>query len=371
MHLTNIRLKKFTVFEDLEIRFSPGINVFVGANGTGKTHLMKVAYAACDITKTKQRFSEKLIQVFLPSGLALGRLVKRQSGRSRCLLEVKRKDAAYIRAEFASHVKAPDTSRVKITGAKRWESKPIKSAFIPVKEMLANAPGFGSLYSQRELHFEAIYNDILDRAYLPPRRGKPDSDRKKLLSILQEIMNGKVITREEEFFHKSRQGNLEFPLLAEGMRKLGLLWLLIQNGTLSRGTVLFWDEPETNLNPGLFRQLLKILLELQRMGVQIFLATHDYCILKELDLQKETTDKVAFHALYDEDGEIGCRTTDSYLDIEPNAIADTFSDLYDREIERSLKKHTYEDRHRKKYRDCVSKRGASPVFLKSDASDHA
>ena len=339
MYLTDIRLKKFTVFENLEIEFSPGINVFVGANGTGKTHLMKVAYAACDITKTKQRFSEKLIQVFLPYGLALGRLVKRQSGRSRCLLEVKHNDDAYIRAEFASHVKTPDTNKVKITGAKRWGAEPIESAFIPVKEMLANAPGFSSLYSQRELHFEAIYKDILDRAYRPPLRGRPDSDRKRLLSILQKIMKGKVITKEEEFFHKSRQGNLEFPLLAEGMRKLGLLWLLIQNDTLTRGTVLFWDEPETNLNPGLFRQLLKILLELQRMGVQIFLATHDYCILKELDLQKEKIDKVVFHTLFDdEDGKIGYRTTNSYLDIDPNAIAETFSNLYDREIERSLKK---------------------------------
>jgi hypothetical protein len=45
----------------------------------------------------------------------------------------------------------------------------------------------------------------------------------------------------------NKQG--EFILLAEGFRKLGLLWLLLQNGTLLNGSVLFWDEPETNLNP--------------------------------------------------------------------------------------------------------------------------
>ncbi|MCB9543024.1 MAG: hypothetical protein R3F65_05020 [bacterium] len=39
---------------------------------------MKVAYAACDITKTGQPFAEKLVSVFLPSGRALGRLVQRQ-----------------------------------------------------------------------------------------------------------------------------------------------------------------------------------------------------------------------------------------------------------------------------------------------------
>lgn len=121
------------------------------------------------------------------------------------------------------------------------------------------------------------------------------------------------------------------------MRKLGLLWLLIQNGTLLEGAVLFWDEPEANLNPRLLKTLIDILLELQRLGVQVFLATHNYVILKEIDLRTENTDKVTFHALYPENGEIKCHTTDSYLDIHPNAIAEAFSDLYDREVERSIK----------------------------------
>ena len=120
------------------------------------------------------------------------------------------------------------------------------------------------------------------------------------------------------------------------MRKLGLLWLLIQNGTLPEGSVLFWDEPETNLNPKLFGTVIQILLELQRMGVQIFIATHDYAILKELDLQENEEDKIIFHSLYRADGEIACQTADTYLDIHPNAIAEAFDDLYDREVERSL-----------------------------------
>ena len=83
---------------------------------------------------------------------------------------------------------------------------------------------------------------------------------------------------------------------------------------------------------------MDVLLELQRAGVQVFLATHDYVILKELDLRTTDADKVAFHALHqnEETGEIGCATTYSYRGIHPNAIADTFTDLYDREIERSL-----------------------------------
>ena len=90
-------------------------------------------------------------------------------------------------------------------------------------------------------------------------------------------------------------------------------------------SVFFWDEPETNLNPRLFGVVIDVLLELQRAGVQVFLATHDYVILKELDLRTTAADKVAFHSLYLEEGtgEVRCGTTYSYLEIHPNAIADT------------------------------------------------
>jgi hypothetical protein len=85
---------------------------------------------------------------------------------------------------------------------------------------------------------------------------------------------------------------------------------------------------------------MEILLELQRGGVQVFLATHDYVILKELDLRAGGKDKIAYHSLYQDkkSGEIECRTSDNYLDIDPNAIAEAFGDLYDREVERSLKR---------------------------------
>ena len=204
--------------------------------------------------------------------------------------------------------------------------------------MLANAPGFRSLYAQRAIHFEEIYDDIVARAYIPVLRGPIPQGRRRLLAGLQETIAGKVTIKNEEFYLRNREGSLEFSLLAEGMRKLGLLWLLVQNGTLLDGSVLFWDEPETNLNPMLFESVIGILLELQRMGVQIFIATHDYGILKELDLQRTTGDKLAYHSLYCEPGGggIACRKVRTHLDIHPNAIAEAFTGLYDREVTRSL-----------------------------------
>ena len=335
MTLTRVKLERFTAFDDLNLRLSPGINVLVGANGTGKTHLMKVCYAACDVSKTGMSFAEKLVQVFLPSRLSPGRLVKRQRGVGSGSVEIRRRNVR-LRASFTSRY---TTSRsVRVTGARTWRNSPIESVYIPVKEMLSNAPGFRSLYSQREIHFEAVYADILDRAYLPVIRGPIDSGRRRLLTELQKAIDGKVHISNEEFYLRNRQGNLEFTLLAEGMRKLGLLWLLIQNGSLRESSVLFWDEPETNLNPKMFGMLMDVLLELQRNDVQIFFATHDYGILKELDLRMQDDDEVAFHSLYrnDDTGELECNTSNSYLEIHPNAIAEAFDDLYDRQIERSL-----------------------------------
>ncbi|MFI3227721.1 MAG: AAA family ATPase [Clostridia bacterium] len=39
------KLQNFTVFNDIEVNFSSGINVIIGENGTGKTHLMKALYS--------------------------------------------------------------------------------------------------------------------------------------------------------------------------------------------------------------------------------------------------------------------------------------------------------------------------------------
>ena len=333
MTITRVKLERFTAFESLDFEPSPGVNVLVGANGTGKTHLMKAAYAACDVSKTGAGFAEKLINLFLPSRRSIGRLVRRRRTSARCAVEIWR-GKQRIRISFSNHSTVPDSARV--IGANNWVRQPVESVYIPVKEMLANAPGFRSLYAQRDIHFEEVYEDILGRAYQPAMRGPAPPERKRLLAILQKEIEGKVHAAKEEFFLRSKQGNLEFSLLAEGMRKLGLLWLLIQNGTLLGGSVLFWDEPETNLNPKLFGPMIEILLELQRMGVQVFIATHDYVILKELDLRKKENDKIVFHALYRDGGEIACQPAHAYLDIHPNAIAEAFTDLYDREVERSL-----------------------------------
>ena len=335
--LTRIQLERFTAFESLDFAPAPGVNVLIGANGVGKTHIMKVAYAACDITKSGQAFAEKLVSTFLPSGRALGRLVKRQGKSSSAAIAVARGEQT-LSLGFSNHVKDWRSANVKETGRDAWTRTAMESVFIPVKEMLANATGFRSLYAQREIHFESIYADIIDRAFLPVLKGPKDKARKALLDALQTAMDGNVSVQGEEFYLKNKQGELEFTLLAEGLRKLGLLWLLIQNGVLVNGAVMFWDEPEANLNPKLFSVVVDILLQLQRSGVQVFVSTHDYAILKEFELAAAPGDAIAYHALHRPAPDAGVivETAAVPFKLDHSPIAEAMTSLYDREIARSL-----------------------------------
>ncbi len=45
MRIDRLSLKDFTVFAQADMDFSPGLNVLIGANGTGKSHVLKVLYS--------------------------------------------------------------------------------------------------------------------------------------------------------------------------------------------------------------------------------------------------------------------------------------------------------------------------------------
>lgn len=338
--ITQMKLENFTAFEAIDVKFSPGVNVIIGANGTGKTHMLKVLYAACAITSGEDKeagFARKLQGVFHPYQGRMTRLIRRRQGLPAASIKVIRDNGPTLQADINNQRALADD--VKVVGAARWSGTGLESAYIPVKEMLAHAPGFLSTAARREIAFEEVYTDIIKRAFLPQLKGPANSDRQQLLKTLQKAINGKVVAKGEYFFLKNSQGELEFTLLAEGMRKLGLLWLLIQNGTLLSGSVLFWDEPEANLNPALMGEVVQVILELQRIGVQVFLTTHNYVMLKEFDLRASPLDQVRYVSLYrDGDGAgVTCKISDRYHEVDPNAVAATFDDLYNRDMARVLK----------------------------------
>ncbi len=338
-----LKLRDFTAFEKLDLGCSPGINILVGENGTGKTHILKLVYAACELSNSEDdNFLGLLPSIFKPNR-ASG-LIRKGSKKN--------SSVAFYESDKNIGVEYSLTGMGGVEGDKptalfttadssaveRWQKNKQRAVYIPVKEMLSNAPGFRSLYSAREIAFEKVYADIIDKALLPPLKNGGTADFSSILEMLQKALGGEIGQSDENFYLDGPEYKLEFMLLAEGLRKLGLLWLLVRNGSLARGSVLCWDEPEANLNPRLMKTVVEILLRLQRLGVQIFLATHSYVLLKEFDLQSQSSDKIRFHALYHDakSRSVQVDSTDDYLQINPNAIADTFADLYDRDLNRAL-----------------------------------
>lgn len=328
--IERIEIRDFTAFSELKTDFVPGVNLFIGDNGTGKTHILKLLYAL-QAAELKGSFSKdisgKILRVFLPRDLSLKRLLRRGKGL--------KKEATFTIIKNGERMTVTLNGQgTHITGGKNF-FKTEKPVYIPVKEMLANAPGFRSMYVERETYFEEIYVDIIDKAFLPPLKDL-NLQFEKLVRLLQKTMGGRITTKNEVFYLRNRLGEIEFTLVAEGMRKLALLWLLIRNGSLEKGSTLYWDEPEANLNPSMLPLVVGILLELERMGVQIFMATHSYVLLKEFDLQRNDHSLQFYSLSMEKDMEIGMSTSDTYTGLSPNRIADQFARMYNVEIDRAL-----------------------------------
>ncbi len=331
---TSLKAKKFTAFDNLEIQFVRGINVFVGANATGKTHLLKLIYALQFASQNKKdlpTIEQKLARVFRPSEGQLSRLVRRRSGGGR--------DKAEVQVTWGDEVLqisfGTGAKEATVKGAWHQVSTPV---YIPVKEMLSMAPGFRSIYSKYDTQFEEIYADIIDLAYVPLLKGPPDGDRQALLEVIRKVVDGRVVGEGENFFLKNGSGKLEITLVAEGMRKLALLSLLIQNGSLQSGTTLFWDEPEANLNPSMMQHVARALLTLSKLGVQVFASTHSYSFLKEIELQREPDQDARYFSLFtckDQEG-VQVKPAENYAAIEPNLIADEYTRIYELELDKSL-----------------------------------
>lgn len=88
MNITNIKLENYTVFENVSISFCKGINVFIGENATGKTHLLKLLYAACRSNRTDIDFGYKIVRTMMPDDFRISRLLTRRAGNSKARIKV-------------------------------------------------------------------------------------------------------------------------------------------------------------------------------------------------------------------------------------------------------------------------------------------
>ena len=375
--INQLQLKNFTAFTELAIDFSPGINIIIGENGTGKTQLLKAVLAMsgpeASGEQADEQLARKLCRLYQPLSGKVGEL-RRAGTRGDAQLSTTFASGQFITAKFNGSAEV-----VKVTPASVGEALP--AIFIPTKEVLSLVRGLTA--EQPDLPtIERIFDDgYLDLARKLVREGANDLDAKvqldpKFASIVPRLANligGQYLLENGRFvfepgryeekgsasrtrakhaqmyqdstewkFVPSGKHRLSSGMTAEGFRKIGVLQRLLSNGSLNPGTAgpLLWDEPESNLNPKLMRDLVQALLELARNGQQIILATHDYVLLKWFDLlmDKGQGDQVRFHVLSrDADtGQVRRDSMDDYRAIEPNAIADTFNELTKEQVARKM-----------------------------------
>lgn len=293
--LTRLVLKNLTVFSDADFKFASGLNVIVGENGAGKSHVLKVAYAIVALIARGERDSgsptptknylataiaKKMRGVFRPD--ELGRLARQQSGRGRCEIEAWFQTTAKLH-RIAFSFNASSKTEVAIDHPpSKWDGNP--PVFLPARELLTIYPGFVSLYETTDLPFEEAWRDTCILMGAPLVKGPRLKEIMRLLEPLEEQLGGKVELDDGRFYLKTQTTNLEAHLVAEGFRKLAMVARLIATGSLIGSGSLFWDEPEANLNPKVIKKVARTILQLCQSGIQVFVASHSLFLMREMDI---------------------------------------------------------------------------------------
>lgn len=336
MSVKTVKLQRFSVFEDAIFEFGPGINVFIGVNATGKTHIMKLLYSllkVCEVAhkdrlssreKMEEALAQKLVGVFKPDHV--GRLVRRGRGRNSSSVELSFDDETF---------RATITSLDTITLDYGRLPDPVSALYLPAHEFLSIYEGFISAYTQRETSFDETFYDLSLALNALPLRGPRLTEINDLITPLEKAIGGKVLQENGRFYVRLPEGKFEAHLVSEGFRKIAGLIYLINNGSLTQNGILFWDEPEANLNPRLIVLLVQTLRLLAQHGIQIFLATHDYLLSQELSLLSEypSDTSVRFFALHKQKRGNGVivEAGNSLAEIENNPILEEFAAHYERE----------------------------------------
>ena len=326
MNIKKIFIKNITVFEDFELNFDKGVNVIIGENGTGKTHLLKYIYALTQFIDKKDDTKIEIAKEFFNTEPF--NLVK--NNQENAEIEI-----IYSEDQELTYKLIKDIESKKYNENISFNDYiNLKTLFIPAKDMISHSKGFLALNNKFNLPFDKTYIDIITNAELPEAK-QISKVHQNILDKLSKVIGGTVVYENDNFYIiKKDNKKIEFSLEAEGFRKLGLLYKLIRNGLIDKDTILLWDEPESNINPELIPLLVDILLDLQKEGVQIFIATHSYNLAKYFEVKKN--DNVMFHNLYKTENGVKVQSDKYFGELENNAIIEADSRLLDDVIEESL-----------------------------------
>jgi predicted ATPase len=305
MAIERIEIKDFLVFKgDFSADFCPGVNVFIGGNGTGKTTLLKTLFTGYLSNFAGRDFDEFISDYFGPN------VVYPDIGHINVLPDDSNRDK-----EFLTH----------------------GLVFIPEKDILEHSKGLLTFIENKQTGFNALYRNVLISAMDIPTREQTEM-QKSVGQKISDIIGGKVIWEQSEgsFYTLKTDGTkIPFANEASGFKKIGYLGLLVASGQLSSGSILFWDEPENSLNPELMPKLVEILLELAKSGVQIFIATHSYSLTRWFDIKNDDNQLKLFD-LYKNDGKIEYDESESYTGLKKSVLRDADTVLFNAVVAKSM-----------------------------------
>ena len=343
-----MRLKNFGAFPKAKLNFARHLNVIVGENGMGKTQLLKLPYAAMAVsaeegrkrtarpTKSalQPRLAEKLVNVLRPD--SLGRLAYREGGRRRAEVMIKAGRAGtYSSFSFSFTAQSRTEVSVDIPPGHWKERAPV---YLPTHELLTIYPGFVSLYETHKVEFDETWRDTCLLLGAPELRGSVRKGVEDILQSLEAQLEGSVVlSRSGRFYLDATSGGyVEMPLVAEGRRKIATLARLIATGSLLDEDCLFWDEPESNLNSKLIREVARAILRVCENGTQVFVATHSLFLLREFEMLLERefgSIERCYFALHREHEGVVITEGENVSDVNPLVLLDEELSQSDRFVE--------------------------------------
>lgn len=346
-------VENFVAFQQrLEWTAHASLNVIIGENDTGKTHLLKLLYAMArsieDYGKKKAGpepkelsalLAHKLRWTFLPQKMELGRLVSRGTG-NRLSVDLCWNIGGHLKFAFG---KDTTSKIVEIDTNGLPELDGNKASFLPPKEILSI---FDAIVATRETvelaAFDDTYYDLVQDYRQPTTKGKLQDNIKQVFKHLEDVTGGGEVELEKDGNIAFRRGKEVFNMhqTAEGIKKIGILSRLMRNRRLSPagGCMLFVDEPEVNLHPKAIVLFAEMLHEFAKSGIQVYVTTHSYYLLKRLEqLARESKSDYSLLDLRKrEGGGVGGTVTKLARGLPQNPIVEESLRLFDRDVQLDL-----------------------------------
>lgn len=336
-------IKRFTLencgpLSEIKWPVSPYINLIIGENGTGKSLLLKILYAALRATEQYQRgdnknsfqqiLNDKLRGVFQLE--KLGDLVQKGADRLRFVCELEDQNIHFSFSPSAARGVGEASSLIHPRGE-------ALSLFLPPKEILSLTPIIKKTRLQDQIFgFDDTYLDLAVALEGDPAKGKLAKNLRQVRHQLSALFNGRLEQTADGWRFKESNSTHSIHITAEGIKRLALIDRLLGNRSLTPGSVLFIDEPEAMLHPKAVVAFMEILFLLSQKRIQIFMASHSYFVLKSLYIIAKREKEFDINVL-----SLSKNQLPSYENLVEgmpnNPIIDESISLYERELDVELK----------------------------------